>query len=657
MPRLQRTRSRLGDVVLYADTTSPVPLHLDTKRKDFEIRSRWVPNEPTEVTEWFWENGPAGAGYSHETPSSHAGGGSEYGRFVWLRRKGVAQPAGKLTEVTLPAAIAAETGGRFYAGMEFGASQDFYITTQTRYILKVASGTGAVTETRDVGSGGVTTGIAIFGGTGTDCLYVGDPLHGIQELNGSTWSAGAAGTERGFLAVPYWLLGDAMATGGLAGTAGAGAHRLVGTNFGASGIYHVAGDPKVAANWSALTKVGTGGTATPIVSLVQSNRVVWAGRADGVHAIDGLGYTPNLTPWMKQALNPFNCFQIAYWNNLIWVAHERGLMAFEPSGQRIDVPTFIQFGQAGSTASPIFGRPRALAVCPEGLYVGYYNGTDSFIGLLKFDPDDGYRWSMAEAVVEDEEVTWLQQTSPGNVPRLWIGTKETSGLLHLYYQQLPVSGDPETDFLHGGAAGFTPATDWDVTLSRWNGGRAVPKAFRRWMLEADQLGDSYPDNTVDFQVAANGGAFTSQGTATTAPRWTATPGTSFVRASSVQIRLVAHNATNAPIIIRGASARYSPRPERTKFITYPVIFGESSRHAEDPAVMLTKTEQAQDDGPIEILDHFGRTIDGMVEEVDHVAIEGSVGQGYTIHADVTISLARNPARWDVDSWDSGAVFG
>ena len=670
MPRLQRHRSRVGDIIIYDDATDStrfLPLRIDTSRQA-GFKLRWLPTEPGEsgaiqVNEWTWMNGPRGAGTSIETPGSYEGGACEYGEFVWLRRLGVAQAAGALTELTLPTQAAAMTSGGFKAGVVYGANNDLYITTGGRSIVKVPNGTGSTTLTeQDCGAGAVTQGIAVFDGAGASRIYVADTANGIWEYDGSSWTEGEDGgagalTRGSWLEVPYWTIGDELATGGEASNAGLGAHRLVMANATGTGFYHVSGDPQVSANWSALTTVGVGGTVFPINRTVASNRVVWFGTGRGVLGCNEVGYDPNYTKWVELIAAQNNCKVLAFWNELIWFATEMGLSAFRPSGERVDLPLFAQFGSPAGT-TPIYGRPRALAPSPQGLYVGYYNAetTKSYIGCLVLD-GESFRWSMAEAVIDNEEVTYLQQvTGSDGSPRLFIGTVDSStGALSLYTQSLPKSGDPETDVLNSGP--FRAATSWSLRLSRFNGGRAIPKTFRRFMLEADYLGDSYPNNTVDFQFSPDGGAFASQGTATDSPRWNAQPQSDYVRATNAQIKLEVANTTTAPVVIRSAAVRYSAHPELSKVLTVPVVFGEKTTN-QDPRAVLTRLERAQRKGPLDMDDHLGRRVEGIVEPgIDEDWTLDPDGVNWTVHATVTISYARQITKFDVgDLFDVGEVF-
>lgn len=667
--RLRGGRSAY-DLILKSNTSTPIGLMLDrTDKAPVRIPVRHVPIATDQATgiqvrEWQWENGKAGAGYARETAASRENGGSAHGENVWLRRLGVAQPAGQVEELNLPALTGAFTSGWPSYGQVFGTNNDLYVTTRNRTVVKVPNGTGSTAlAEQDFGGSGITVGIAVFNGSGTACLYIGDSGSGVHELNGSTWSTGAAGTERIHLATVSWNISEALASGGLAGTAGTSASRLVGVKTDGTGFYHVAGDPKVAANWSALTNVGVGGSVFPVLGLASSNHVVWFGTGLGVLGANELGETPNLTKWVESIAGQAASLPITYWNGLVWFATDYGLVAFEPSGERVDLGNTLNFG-AKHGVSPVYGRPTCLAPCPDGLYVGYYNRetTTGYVGCLLLDDASGaYRWSMAEAVLAGIQPTYVQQVNghDGN-PRLFIGGVDTSGLHHLYRQSLPKSGDPETDVVHGGP--FVASEAWSVTLSSWDAETPNPKTLRRFMTQYDYVGSDWPANTLTFETSVDGGAFATQGTATEVGRWTATPVAGSVSGTRIQVRLSVTNAATAPVVIYSAGVRYSVRPETTKVRSYPVIVGENValrtgvRDARDPYVVLQRAERALQDGPITIYDR-GRTFEGIVEDVQETEAEEREGDGWTVRALITISQSRNATLYDRgDGYDEGYPY-
>lgn len=644
------------------DERNPLRLYFDYGRfapKPYRIPVRFSPTGPAGFTgdgiqEWNWSNGPAGAGTTLETPQSYGQGASEYGERVWLRRKGAAMPAGATVEYDMPVVTGALTNVQFSSGMVYGG--DLWITTLGQTVVKVTgAGLGVGLLEQDFGAGAQTLGTAVFNGSGTSCLYIGEFVTGIREYDGAAWRTGEAGTNRAWLETPYWAIGSQLATGGTAGTAGDGATRLVGTDLNGTGFYHVSGHPRIAANWSSLEIVGTGSTAYPIQRTAATNRDVLFGTGQGVYSVNGLGYSPNQTKWMELAASINNNAAITYWNGLIWAAHETGLITFAPTGERIDLGQYVQFG-ARTGAGPIFGRPLALAPAPDGLYVGYYNAGNqtSYVGCLVIDQDGSYRWSMAEAVLSGQIVTYLQQVIDSNgAPGLFIGTVDTTtDKMRLHRQYLPKYGDPVTDILNSGP--FVAATDWSVRLSRSDGGRPVSKTFRRYNLEADYLGTDYPDNFVNFDVATNGGAFSTVGTATgssiESTRWTSVPTGTFVKGTDFQIRLTVHNNTLQPVVIRTAGLWYEPQPERARKKTYAIQF--SNEHTGyDPRVAVRTVERAQQLGPQRITDEFGRVVEGTIDWVEEDITQEAPGKSWVIHGSVTVSTTQ-----ELNYYDDGVIY-
>lgn len=663
--RLRQTREAFDLIV------DGIGLMLDRtdKKQPLQIPTRHIPFSASDaagiqVREWQWSNGAAGAGWARETPASAQQGGCAYGLNVWLRRLGVAQPAGALTERTLPSMTAALTTGYPSYGQVFGATNDLYITTRARTVMIVAgaTATGAITD-HDFGETAVTVGLAVFNGSGSGCLYVADQTLPIHEWNGTAWGIGNANTERLFLDTVEWNLGNGAATGGLAGLGGSNIKALVGADQFGTGVFQVTGDPKVAANWSSLTPVGVAGTQFSIAATASSAHNTFYGTGMGVWGVDGLGRSWNFTKWVEEIASLHNCQAMAFWAGQVWFATEHGLFAFTPNGDRVDLGSNLNFG-AKQGETPIYGRPRCFAVSEDGLYVGYYNQETSvsYVGILLLDPNGDYRWSMAEAVVTDQQVTFIKQVADVNGdPHLWIGTIDSTNHHHLWVQSLPKSGDPETDAIHGGP--FRAAENWSLFLSRFNAETPNQKIVRRLLAEYKYIGTDYPDNTLSLSTSVNDGSFAVQGTATSASPWSGIPISGSVRGASVQVKLDVRNATTTPVVVRSVGVDYSVTPKRTKVETYPVIFGDGvelrnkNRDTRDPAVVLASIEQRISNGPYTITKHLGRTVEGFVEDFQETAAEEMEDQGWTIHGLLTLSTSRTIAYWDSGAvWDADDTY-
>src|SRR5215471_1554706 len=435
MARLRQGPSDYDLVLRKPGTDTWIGLMFDRKAPNFAIAAKFLPvaaGQETSVQflEWTYQPGKGGAVVSIETKDSYADGSCDWGEFVWLRRDGVAQPAGQLTELLLGTQVTGITTSMFTVSFIWPTPRDIWITTRSRYVVQIPNGTDQPVL-KDLGPGVETWGAGLFGGAATgNVFYVGNPNGPIQAYDGHAWSSGVAN------------------------------YRMCATDPVIAAFYHVIGDPKVANNWSAPITVGD--PLLPIQSIASSNHNVWFGKPNGAHQADGLGYTPVISEWFQLAFSPNNLQAMAYWGGMLWLGHEQGLQAIDPSGQRVDLEQMVQFGY-GTSNGPIFGRPRCFAPSPLGLYVSYYNGTDSYVGTVRLKGETAH-WSMAECVIRGSEVTWLREVWDGNGnPQLMIGTREPSGRLHLFRQSLPLSGDPEQDHLHGQA--FKAAPEWMVRTS------------------------------------------------------------------------------------------------------------------------------------------------------------------------------------------------
>jgi hypothetical protein len=471
-----------------------------------------------------------------------------------------------------------------------------------------------------------------------------------------TWSSATPGdeTQLVFLGDPvYWVLGASTATGGLVGQAGVGDFTLIGIPTAQNGIYHVVGDPADPANWSGLIPAGDG-TAV-LSSIITTNRVAWFGAGNGCWTLDEVGHSANVAEWMRDSRDPLNGVAISrYYDGAIWFSHKMGVTLIPTTGERQDVATFVPMGQTGFSG-PIFGRPRAMAPDPWGMFVAYYdnNGT-SYVMHASKRADGSVRWSGPEMIVSGV-ITHMRYTTPSTGPRLWVATIDTLNLPHLYWVSQPSTGDPETDFLNSGTMRY--ATEWGVTLSRFDLGVPHKKAYRRFSTQHRYVGGA---NTLEFHLSVDGEDFVRQGTATRSPHWSSTPAAETGRGVSTQVKLLPHNTRTTPILILGAAVRLTPQPERTEAYTYLFDLSESAVltngniSTQDPGVILALLEQCQREGPLNMIDHHGRSFEGVIEVVDEDVTEEA--EGYSVVAQTTVSVSRRIARFGRDLFSAGASF-
>ena len=153
MPRLNRTGEAYDLLVAMATTSRTIGLkQVRGSKTPSKIKKQFLPtgplqasSQPLTVQEWAFSNGPAGAGWSKETAASATAGGSEMGVVAgaWMRRDGVAQPPGEITEVALPVPLASTTGAVIYDSAEVGSAQDLFVSTFRNYVVTLTNGIDA----------------------------------------------------------------------------------------------------------------------------------------------------------------------------------------------------------------------------------------------------------------------------------------------------------------------------------------------------------------------------------------------------------------------------------------------------------------------------------------------------------------------------------
>jgi hypothetical protein len=670
--RLQTTERRDGDVIwdVAADGTGGIPTMLaetpipgSRGQSAVQIEETYEPAINTErprprSTPWSWQNAGGGAGFSWQTAHSDQVGGYEAGFYLWSRIDGVIMPSGKVTEVAIPSQVATYQG-RAYGAFEH--SGDLFFTTGTPYMLRLSGGTGApvidagFTPTLLAGANVTTRATAVFGGK----AYVAcDGTAPLQCFDGSGWSQGENATARSRLAVVNWLLANGQtASGGLSGSAGSSFEILVTTT--ADGRYetHVATDPKVQANYSGSLPVAD--SVAPVQQIVSSPHTVWFATPFGVKGMDGSGAVGNMTPWFRQYYSPSSGGAVAHWANRIWVAHEQGLVMVEPSGAYQDKPQFVQFGYAQANATDIFGRPRWL--CPAGdvMFVAYFNGVDSHVLALELRGNQ-IVWHGPEATYGGQEVTFMYVTNPtGLVPRRWDATISPGGgnygTDHLYYQQLPKTGNPYVDYLHG--TGFEPAAAFEIALPRVDLGTTDLKLVEEIAADADNVGVG--GNRLTFNIAQDGGALVQQGRMTSGTRWSISPPPeAAAKSTRFQVQIVGEGNGTAPIVLRSAEIRLGIEPKMRPVRVYALnVDCQTIGPDHDPKSVIRAVLNVQNKGRIRIINHLG-----IRETVKAEQVGKTIYRKHGDHYDATILMQVTvySQGWiwgDGTVYGTGAVFG
>lgn len=563
-----------------------------------------------------------GAGYSRRTPATTTSGpdgqivsaGTAYGKNATFVLPDVVMPAGALTSITLPAGLTALDGNVHDAeeyGPTVGATEKYlYFTTGTRYLLQIDD--VDVATIQDFGASYTTDALQIFNGN----LYLSGAGNGlVQEYNASSWTACGASCKASRMAVVNWMPSNAIMGGSGGGTP---SDHLILVEEAAHGFRHVVlgNDVKDFANWiggGGSQPIPIGDPGATIATVVSSPRVVWFARPDGLFGLTETGRVVNLTPWMERAFHPFNGATTAFYSDeqraFVLFGHQQGLVAIEVNGTQQQGARFIPFGGTTSNETPVWGRPRWIAPYVDGVFVAYFDGSTSYVMRIIFEKDGSYRWSGSECTIEGEEISYMRVTSRGGSPRLWIATmvngtgassagSAINGTIKLYWQSLPESGSPWTDYQNSTSHRF--ATDWDIYIPRDDVDSSAPKVERRFDLVARGPGDG---NEITVDASVDDGAYVEQGTMAEGLR-----GSFFAPDAQQGVwfnwRLRCANSTTVPIALESFQARVAVLPEQMDTWTFRCQLSDGqglendAEDTQDPYTVLARLRALQRAGPI-----------------------------------------------------------
>ena len=596
-----------------------------------------------------WQNGPAGAGWTRETPESALNGGCSFVENATLQTPGIVMPTGKVEEIELDPLI---TSALFDAEIYDG---DLFVSTAGRYLAHVASATALSAGIgADLGSGFQSQSLQVFDG---NLLISGAGSGSIWSFNGTSFTQGSSVTRSRFADV-HWALGEQLATGGLAGTAGDGAHRLIGTDASGTGFYHLAAgaNPLVAANWSSLHAF----TLPPyaIQAIAASNHHVWFSTPAGVFDVNGLGYSPNITPWMQDFYNASSGAAVLYHNGYLLYGHRHGLFLIPTTGEVQDKPRCIQFGFGTANGTPIYGRPFAMDSAGSCVYVAYGDSGGTYVGAVTFTPE-GVSWSMSEWTIAAETPTMLRVMDLGGRPYLLLGTSDGS-TVHLYRKSLPITGSAYADWKQGTAHEFT--TDSSATLSIMDLNDSSPKEIPQYEITSENLGDG---RSIGVNVSTDGEAFVLQGTATASPREVILPDTDDFSGIDFQIRLDMRGTATEPCVLRIVGARVSLQPEPIEINEYTVMMQKGQPllstgvDARDQRAVLRAVLALPRAGTVEMRDQFGESLRVRVRSILNAAVyEESKTKPWTAIATLRAVVIERAVLYDnSEIYDAGTVYG
>lgn len=625
----------------------------------------WLPatSEPAERSERvrYFENHAKGAGYSRESTESQ--GGIAYGEWIDDTQAGVITPAGEIEELVLPPEAA---GGYVRDAFEFDGQ--LYLLMDRRWVFSWPNKTGSTIQIAvDYLAGATTQYGVVFNGKAYISFGANGSI-GIGDFDGTTWRSqvthgvGAAVT-RLQMAKVYWTISDQLATGGLAGASGVGDWFLVALDAAGENFILCAGDPFTTANWSSPYPVGDSTYAAQ--RMVWSNRYVAVARPDGVYSIDELGYTPNLTPWVEKVYHGNNGSSVEYWNGAVWYGTNQGLAWVPLTGERQDVPVFVQFGDGASNETPIYGFPRCMAPGHDRLWVGMHNGSTGYVMAVRLGPDGRPRWHGAFAKFSGETPTFLREvTTTAGHRTLLIGTHDGTNP-QLYAQSLPQSGQPLVDYRQGTSHRF--ATSWQINYPISNFGSWAKKTGRRGSIVAALLGGG---NSIALKTAVDtsidSGTYTTQGTAATSPRSAFTFSGALAEGVDFAFRIDGSSLATKPVAVRAVELRTTAHPETVTVYTARVkIAASMSRRLGtldddvDPIIDLAKIKAKERAGPIGmVVPPIGAYYPSVKVEAgtSPVLREDAHTKEWYWEVQLTITILEDAYRYDVDAYYDGAFY-
>jgi hypothetical protein len=554
--------------------------------------------------------------------------GYAWGENICARWPRVVIPAGELV-------LASTISGVGMVRTSFIFSSNVYWITDGGVSIISGSGTANPSTQTTIAAGlqfrsSTVFNGAVYCGGGSD----GSAPNNIWRLTGSsTWTEMTDITRR-WLTTVYSVTADNV-----------GAYRLWGSD-GESSIRYTSGDPSVAGNWSSSIPIGD--STHRINALVSSNRHVWPVKLDGVHDLDELGYSPNLTPYWRETLDT-SAGNVA----MVHEAHlyagqgKRGLdrISLERQGQRRDAPNWCQPGFGLPNESPVNGHVTAMCADQGWIVAAVHNPSNgnSYImyGIERTTaniPGPGpILWHGAEAVILGSValpaiVTNLRVATPiASNPILWISVYRNSQNL-FYKLSLPRASSPLSDWLATGQHRFNPAASLYLTAQDWSQQYStLPKHVWGYDIRADNL--AVGQRTIDVYSNDYGGAYSFEGSVDTSPLdslgWpTSSPVTTTAHSLGLKLNFVGQ--TDNPWIFRGAGIRAQVLAKQNEYVPCRVEYGygtplrNGAEDDRDPAVVKAQLIALQEAVPFPVRDHLGATATcRMGQGIEFVDIEQS----------------------------------
>ena len=485
-----------------------------------------------------------------------------------------------------------------------------------------------------------------------------------KDFGAQAWAA-AVYDEQVFVgmgyAVPFWRRngsGWEQASGLYIGHVAAASDRLwASTNKNV--VQCVAADPLLAGNWSPGYTVGD--PSVDITALAEFGEVLYAGKTNGLFALDRTGYAPPLSPELLAAQHSDNCRGMKPWHGTLWVPHIRGLLNYLQLGTQGFEVRSVTPGQDAGLDNPVRGMVTAMAGDNRWLYVALYtSGGDTYVVAGRETTAAEQRlgrmiWHPI-AYLPGRKCRAMHISGLWTNPRLLLALDNYLGVV-----VLPRAGDnPVQDrncrFVTAGSITY-PKHSWQTP--------ATLKVWKSIEIESEDLS---PNRAVDVYYRIDGGAWLRVGQATVSPRHVLRiPVAGGVSGYGIEIRLdFVLTAGTVPPIVRRVVVRGAERPSTVEVIQATVRCATGLRLRDGTtefrsgATIMQELKRLAQHGPaVTLIDRLGTErwvlVNAPVEEL--VSAQEGEREPETLaritmtvfEATSTEETAYEPATYDEDS--------
>jgi hypothetical protein len=557
--------------------------------------------------------------------------------------EGMGLPGPLVTSVALPSQPGAD--------LEQFAEQDGHIyAVGGRYAYKIASGSGAPSQDRDLGA---TFGAVSITPWKSNLIVGGRASGNIWELpSGGAWTntmvSGAV--HRGKLTTVWW------------NTGGGNSLRLVGEGANPTDLTYVAANPLLDTDWVSAITIG----AYPIRSMVANRFHAYAATTGGLFDFGSDGTAPNLTPEIEHMVMDTNGRATLAAEGWIYINAGYTLFRVRGIGQDYALPQECGWSTQLPKECPMSGYCTAIVKYGKWLWAFVYDGTNTWgIKGREAGPNDQYGpivWFIAPIYLPGVKVSAAHVSGlvSGN-PRLWMAVSD-GATRALRWAPLPLDS-AYRDLRQARQYRFSTSYQYDLP-DQDHGDDSLVKLYSETVAENENCGSGA---SIDVSIASDGTtAFTAIGSVRTNPRATVRPG-SETRYMRHIMRLTGSGTTSTPPVLRKLTRRAFPRPDLTEVRQYQAIVGHAVRHSggnldgRDVSNARTSLGRLQTAGYATMRDEHGHLMTVLVApgetltEVD--ATFGDEADARVLVADLQVAVVSTVVGGHTAKWGTGVKWG